>query len=215
MALTELILGATRASQLLLSVITVGLTSASVHSLTKNNIGGHAVNYFSLFTSVFGLLSLIFLVTSQFIFVHRYDGYNMYISTGVAVESLNWLFLFASWISLAQFGNSPNCHAALAFHKSFIKTCTLDRAVLGFMVLLWFTWSISLIVMVRLKLNEAQERANTKEIEMRIKTAVELQAREANSASNNSSTARPGIAGTRNSNNHDEVISRGEKEGSS
>lgn len=206
MALTELILGATRAVQLLLSIVTVSISSGTVHSLTRTNIGGHGLNYYSLFTSVFGLLSILFLVTSQFLFVHQYDGYNVYITTGVILEALNWIFLFAAWVSIAQFGNAPNCHRAVLFHRDFIKTCTLDRALLAFLILLWIAWSLSLAIMIRLKLNESLEKRSTKEIELRIKNAVESQARE------HSSRAGPGIA---ISEDMDEARSEGEKRRSS
>ncbi|CCG83676.1 protein of unknown function [Taphrina deformans PYCC 5710] len=178
MALTELILGATRAAQLLLSIVTVGLSSGTVHSLTKKTVGGHAPNYSALFTALCGLVSILFLVTSQFLFIHQYDGYNVYITTGVVLESLNWLFLFAAWVSIAQFGNSTNCDPTYTVHRDALRTCQLDRVLLAFLILSWLAWSVSLVIMVRLKLDEARNRQTTKEIEMRIKAAVETQARE-------------------------------------
>lgn len=175
MALTELVLGATRAVQLLLSIITLGLASGTVHTLTRANIGALAPNRYSLFAALFGLLSVLFLVTSQFLFVHQYNGYNVYITTGVILEVLNWIFIFAAWVSIAQFGTSSNCHPSHLSHALFAKTCGLDRALVAFMILLWVAWTISLVIMIRLKLNEAQDQKSTKEIEMRIKSAVEHQ----------------------------------------
>lgn len=173
MAITELVLGATRAAQLVLSVIALGLSSGGIHSLTRGNIGAIAPNRYSLFTTLFGLLTVLFLVTSQFLFVHQYNGYNVYITTGVVLECLNWLFTFASWIALAQYGNSPNCDPPSHYRSAFGKTCGLDKALLAFLIMLWFTWSLSLVIMARLKLNESLEQKGTKEIEMRIKNAVE------------------------------------------
>lgn len=173
MALIELILGATRGTQLLLSVITIGITSGSVHSLIKENTGSFAINGFALFVSIWAFLCVLFLVTSQFLFIHQYNGYSTYITTGVILEVISWVFTFGAWVGVAQFSNSPNCVYDASVFSLFRKTCELDRAVLGFLILLWFTWTISLAIMVKLKVSEKRDSTQSKEIEMRIKSVVE------------------------------------------
>lgn len=182
MALTELILGATRGTQLLLSIITIGLTSGSIHSLIKDNTGSYAINGFALFVAVWAFLCVLFLVTSQFLFIHQYNGYSVYITTGVILELVNWVFIFAAWVGVAQFGNSPNCVYDSSIFSMFRKTCDLDRAVLGFLILLWLTWTVSLAIMIKLKINEHRDSTQSKEIELRIKNVVEETTKQRNSA---------------------------------
>lgn len=174
MSITELVLGATRAAQILLSVITIGLASGTIHVLLPDDTGAAAPNRYALFTTITSFLSVMFLVTSQFLFVKRYNGYTVYITTGVILEVLNWTFTFASWIAIAQFSASPNC-ATKFLHKIFYKSCEIDRALLGFLILLWMSWSTSLSIMIRLKITERRDQRTSKEIELRIKNAVETQ----------------------------------------
>lgn len=98
------------------------------------------------------------------------------------MEVVNWIFVFGAWVGVAQFGNSPNCVYDGSVFYMFKKTCNLDRAVLGFMVMLWLTWSVSLAIMVKLKVTERKDSAQAKEIEMRIKNVVEETSRQRNSA---------------------------------
>lgn len=175
MALTEILLGACRALQFILSLFTIGLSAGAVSQLNKHNVGASAPNRFSVFASVWSLLSVVFLVTSQFLFIHQYDGYAIYINAALVLEVLNWIFVFASFVSIAQYGASPECDNRNLFYKPFSAPCRTDKALVGFGVLLWLTWSASLIIICKLKLRERREDQASKEMEMRIRNAVERQ----------------------------------------
>lgn len=177
MAVMELVLGATRASQLILAVITIGVAGGTIHSLKQHdNTGAPSPTQLALFTAIFNLASLVFLVTSQFIFVNRYNGYSVYITVGCVLEMLNWLFTIAAWISISQYLAGPNCASGEAgFMHLFSKTCHLERALVAFLLLLWLTWCLSTVILVRLKLRERRDARQSKEIELRIKTCVQEQ----------------------------------------
>lgn len=180
MAIMELVLGATRASQLILSVITIGVAGGTIHTVKSFNTGAPSPTRLALFTAIFNLASLIFLITSQFIFVDRYNGYSIYITVGCVLEMLNWLFTIAAWISISQYLAGPNCTSGEAgFMHFFSKTCHLERALVAVMLLLWCTWCLSATILVRLKLRERRETRQSREIELRIKTVVQEQTTEA------------------------------------
>jgi hypothetical protein len=179
MALTEILLGAIRGLQIIFSVFTLGLSAGAVSQLNKYNVGANAPNRFSVFASIWSLLSVIFLIFSQFLFVHQYSGYSTYINLAVVIEFLNWIFVFASFVSIAQYGASPNCDNRNLFYRPLSAPCRTDKALVGFGVLLWLTWSASLFIICKLKVRERREDQSSKELELRIRNAVERQADEA------------------------------------
>lgn len=173
--MTELLLGSCRVGQLLLSIVTLGISSAAVHGLSMNNTGGFAPNRFAVFASLWSLLCLLFLVTSQFLFVHQYNGYSVYMTTGVLLELSNSIFVFAIWVAMAQYGSSPNCQPSTFGRRLFPTICDLDKALVAFSILLWLLWVLSLGLMIKLKISERKDQKTSKEIELRIKQAVETQ----------------------------------------
>lgn len=162
----EIILGATRAAQLLFTLLNTGISAGAISTLPSPSAA--SVTHFALFTSLFSLLSLLFLVTSQFLFIKRFNGYQSYINTAFILELINWVFTFAAWVALAQFG-AVKCDT---------RTCSIDRALLGVMVLTWVLWSGSLSIIARLIVVERRERIDAREIEMRIKSAITEQRQE-------------------------------------
>ena len=171
MTTTELLLGSARAGQILLSILTLGLASGAVSIFNAGPLRpGRDSNNFAIFQSLLSLLSVAFLVLSQFVFVKRFEGYRSYLNLALVVELVNWVFLFASWVSVASFQGGSHCTDN--DRRFFQPICDVDGALVAFQVLLWLSWSVSLGLLVKLKINERKDYNTSQEIEMRIKNAV-------------------------------------------
>lgn len=160
---TEIILGATRALEIITCLLIIALSSSSIDGLPPNSPAYATPTRYALFVGLYQFLGLLFLIASQFLFVRRYDGYSTYLSIASILEITIWISTFASWIAIAQLGYS--CQSG--------RTCILNRPLLGFIFIDWLIWSTSLIIIIRLKVNDMRSIKETKEIERRIKSAVE------------------------------------------
>ncbi|BFZ53557.1 hypothetical protein PYCC9005_000582 [Savitreella phatthalungensis] len=192
MTVTELSLGVARSGQIAFGVLTLGLSSGAVANYNAQK-GGRDTNNFAVFQSLLSLLSVALLVTSQFFFISRFEGYADYLSCALIVEALNWIFLFASWIAIAQFRNSGHCVG----NSLYDKICAIDGALLAFQIMLWLAWTASLVLVAKLKYGERQDFKTNREIELRIKNAVEAGSRleEGVSKSSNGPVALPKVEG--------------------
>ena len=161
----ELVLGLARAFQILLSLLLIALSSSSINSLPSHYPGLSSPTTFSLLISLWSFLALVFLVTSQFLFVGKYDGYSTYLSIATILEVITWTGIFASWISVAQLGFSCDMH---------LRSCQLNKPLLGFMFINWLIWSVSLVIIGWLKWSDSKRMREQNDIEERIKKAVEM-----------------------------------------
>lgn len=176
MTATELLLGSARAAQILLSIVTLGLASGTVSQYNAATgreplTPGRDSNNFAVFQSLVSLVSVGFLVASQFVFIKRFEGYRNYLNLALLVELVNWIFLFASFIAIASFQAGTFCSGEV-FRRRLGLICDIDSALIAFQVLLWLAWSLSLGLLVKLKHDERQDFKTSQEIELRIKNAV-------------------------------------------